>query len=487
MNVQALEEEISLDPVNWEAMRQLGHQMIEDMMSYLENVRERPAWQPIPPQVKDNFKQPLPTTPTDAETVYQEFLENILPYPLGNIHPRFWGWVLGTGTPIGMLAEMLASGMNCSLGGGEQVAVDVELQVIEWLKEMMGFPMDSSGLLVSGGSMANLIGLTVARNTLAGYDVRSRGMRDMVRPMTLYCSQETHSSIQKAAELLGLGSESVRKIAVNAYFEIDVAALEAAILEDKAQGFQPFCIVGCVGTTNTAAIDDLDLLADIAEREGMWFHIDGAFGALAVLSEHIRPGLKGMERADSLAFDLHKWMYVPYEVGCVLVQNEDKHRRTFSMTPDYLSRAERGLSSAKTWLSDYGVQLSREFRALKVWMSIKTHGVAAYGQLIQQNIEQARYLAALVDAEPELERLAPVTLNVVCFRYVREGLSDAELNQLNDELLMDLQESGVAAPTSTLLNGKFAIRAAVTNHRSRRDDFDMFIQKVLELGRKTPT
>lgn len=152
MNVQALEEEISLDPVNWEAMRQLGHQMIEDMMSYLENVRERPAWQPIPPQVKDNFKQPLPTTPTDAETVYQEFLENILPYPLGNIHPRFWGWVLGTGTPIGMLAEMLASGMNCSLGGGEQVAVDVEIQVIEWLKEMMGFPMDSSGLLVSGGS-----------------------------------------------------------------------------------------------------------------------------------------------------------------------------------------------------------------------------------------------------------------------------------------------------------------------------------------------
>ncbi|MBZ0308910.1 MAG: amino acid decarboxylase, partial [Anaerolineae bacterium] len=273
----------------------------------------------------------------------------------------------------------------------------------------------------------------------------------------------------------------------NEYFEIDVAALEAAILEDKAQGFQPFCIVGCVGTTNTAAIDDLDLLADIAEREGLWFHIDGAFGALAVLSEHIRPGLKGMERADSLAFDLHKWMYVPYEVGCVLVQNEDKHRRTFSMTPDYLSRAERGLSSAKTWLSDYGVQLSREFRALKVWMSIKTHGVEAYGQLIQQNIEQARYLAALVDAEPELERLAPVTLNVVCFRYVREGLSDAELNQLNDELLMDLQESGVAAPTSTLLNGKFAIRAAVTNHRSRRDDFDMFIQKVLELGRKTPT
>lgn len=487
MDVNTLEEEISLDPENWSAMRELGHQMVDDMMSYLETVRERPAWQPIPQAVKDNFKQAVPTQPTNAESVYQEFLDNILPYPLGNIHPRFWGWVLGTGTPIGMMAEMLASGMNCSLGGGEQIAVDVEMQVIEWMKDVMGFPMDSSGLLVSGGSMANLVGLTVARNTLAGYDVRSRGVRDLPRPMTIYCSQETHSSIQKAAEILGLGSESVRRIPVNKYFEIDVAALEVAILEDKAKGFQPFCIVGNIGTTNTAAIDDLDLLADIAEREGMWFHIDGAFGALAVLTEHIRPGLKGMERADSLAFDLHKWMYVPYEVGCVLVQNEEKHRRAFSLTPDYLARAERGISAAKTWLSDYGIQLSREFRALKVWMSIKTHGMDAYGQLIQQNIEQARYVASLIDEYPELERLAPVTLNVVNFRYVREGLSEEELNQLNDELLMDLQESGVAAPTSTMLKGKYAIRVAVTNHRSKREDFALFIDKVLELGRKVPT
>lgn len=487
MDVNTLEEEISLDPENWSAMRELGHQMVDDMMSYLETVRERPAWQPIPQAVKDNFKQAVPTQPTNAESVYQEFLDNILPYPLGNIHPRFWGWVLGTGTPIGMMAEMLASGMNCSLGGGEQIAVDVEMQVIEWMKDVMGFPMDSSGLLVSGGSMANLVGLTVARNTLAGYDVRSRGVRDLPRPMTIYCSQETHSSIQKAAEILGLGSESVRRIPVNQYFEMDIAALEVTIFEDKAKGFQPFCIVGNIGTTNTAAIDDLDLLADIAEREGMWFHIDGAFGALAVLTEHIRPGLKGMERADSLAFDLHKWMYVPYEVGCVLVQNEEKHRRAFSLTPDYLARAERGISAAKTWLSDYGIQLSREFRALKVWMSIKTHGMDAYGQLIQQNIEQARYVASLIDEYPELERLAPVTLNVVNFRYVREGLSEEELNQLNDELLMDLQESGVAAPTSTMLKGKYAIRVAVTNHRSKREDFALFIDKVLELGRKVPT
>lgn len=487
MDFDILKEEISLDPENWQAMRELGHQMVEDMMTYLETVRERPAWQPIPQEVKLNFQQPIPVAPTDAESVYQEFLDNILPYPLGNIHPRFWGWVLGTGTPIGMMAEMLASGMNCSLGGGEQIAVDVELQVIEWMKHIMGFPLEASGLLVSGGSMANLVGLTVARNTLAEYDIRKRGVRDLPRPMTLYCSEETHSSIQKAAELLGLGSESVRRIGVNDYFEIDIAALEAAIYEDKARGYQPFCIVGNIGTTNTGAIDDLDLLADIAEREGMWFHIDGAFGALAVLTEHIRPGLAGMERADSLAFDLHKWMYVPYEVGCVLVQHEDSHRKTFSMTPDYLARAERGISAAKTWLSDYGVQLSREFRALKVWMSVKTHGIEAYGQLIQQNIEQARYVAELIDACPELERLAPVTLNVVNFRYRREGLNETQLNKLNDTLLMDLQESGVAAPTSTLLNGKYAIRVAVTNHRSKREDFEIFIQKLLELGRKVPT
>lgn len=478
-----MDTQLSLDPQNWDSLRDVGHQMLDEMLDYLQTVRERPVWQPIPPEVKQTFQQAVPLEPADLQDVYAEFQENILPYPLGNIHPRFWGWVIGTGTPVGMLAEMLAAGMNPNVGGAEHAAVDVELQVVNWFKDMMGFPAESSGLLVSGGSMANLVGLTVARNAKAEFDIRKEGVQAAPRKMVLYSSRETHSSNQKSVEMLGLGSDALRKIPVNDRFEVDITALEAAIAADKAAGLYPFCIIGNAGTVNTGAIDDLNRLADICQREKMWFHVDGAFGALAVLSDEFRPLLSGMERADSLAFDLHKWMYMPIEVGCALVRYEDKHRHAFSLTPDYLVHAARGTSSAHTWLSDYGIQLSRGFRALKVWMSLKTHGLNAYKQAIQQNIDQARYLAGLVEAAPELELLAPVAMNIVCFRYVSPEKTEAELNTLNEQILWDLQEQGIAVPTSTILNGQFAIRVAITNHRSRREDFDLLVQKVIELGR----
>lgn len=484
MDADLLKQEVSLDPENWDALRELGHQMLDDMMNYLSTVRERPVWQPIPQAVKENFQQPVPHEPTDAADVYAEFQENVLPYPLGNIHPRFWGWVIGTGTPVGMLAEMLAAGMNPNLGGAEHGAVKVELQVLDWFKEILGLPLDSSGLLVSGGSMANLVGLTVARNAMAEFDIRKEGLQNIPRKMVLYASKETHSSNVKSVELLGLGNDALRKIPVNSNFEMDIDALEKALAEDKANGYYPFCIIGNAGTVNTGAIDDLNRLADICEREKMWFHVDGAFGAMAILSDTLQPALKGMERADSLAFDLHKWMYIPIECGAVLVKHAEKHRNTFALAPAYLVKTERGASATQTWLSDYGIQLSRGFRALKVWMSLKTHGLDAYKQAIQQNIEQSQYLATLVDAEAELERLAPVPMNIVCFRYIRAGVSDAELNQLNEQILWDLQESGVALPTSTLLDGKFCIRVANTNHRSRREDFDLLVRKVLDLGRQ---
>lgn len=475
--------EESLDPADWQAMRELGHRMVDDMMTYLERVRERPVWQPIPEEVQRQFKQPLPLTPQGPEQAYQDFLAYVLPHPMGNIHPRFWGWVIGTGTPLGMLAEMLAAGMNPNVGGGNHIAPQVEAQVLDWCREMLGFPEGASGLLVSGGSMANLVGLTVARNTKAGFDIRQEGLQASPSPMTVYGSRQMHSSVQKAVELLGLGSKALRQIQVNGDFQIDLGALETAIANDRAAGYQPFCIVGNAGTVNTGAIDDLDMLATICEREGLWFHVDGAFGALAVLSPALRPSLRGMERADSLAFDLHKWMYMPYEAGCTLVRREEDHRRAFSLTPDYLTRAERGLAAGATWLSDYGIQLSRGFRALKAWMSMKEHGIHTYGRLIQQNIDQARYLAGLVQAAPELELLAPVPLNIVCFRFVADGLEDSGLNALNTELLIQLQELGIAVPSSTTLNGRFAIRVAITNHRSRREDFDLLVREVVRLGK----
>ena len=484
MNLENVPEEESLDPADWQLMRGLGHRMIDDIMTYLETVRTRPVWQPIPEKIKAYFKQPLPVEPQGAEQAYEDFLECVLPHPMGNIHPRFWGWVIGTGTPLGMLAEMLAAGMNPNVGGADHVANYVEAQVLDWCKEMLGYPAESSGLLVSGGSMANLVGLTVARNSKAEFDLRTHGVHAAPRKMTLYGSQETHSSVQKATELLGLGSNAFRQIPVNSDFEIDISALETAIFEDRQEGYQPICIIGNAGTVNTGAIDDLDRLADICQREGLWFHVDGAFGALAVLSSELRPLLVGMERADSLAFDLHKWMYMPYEVGCALVRQEEDHRRTFSLTPDYLTHSDRGLAGGSIWFSDYGVQLSRGFRALKVWMSMKEHGAEKYGRLIQQNIDQARYLTSQVEDMSELQLLAPVPLNIVCFRFVADNLDDESLNDLNKELLIDLHESGVAAPSYTVIDGKYALRVAITNHRSKREDFELLVREVIRLGRK---
>ncbi len=474
----------SLDPEDWQAMHKLGHQMVDDMMTYLETVRERPVWEPIPANVRAFFTQTLPVEPHGAERAYEEFTKYVLPHPLGNIHPRFWGWVIGTGTPFGMLAEMLAAAMNPNLGGADHVANLVELQVLSWCKEMLGYPAESSGLLVSGGSMANLVGLAVARNTQAAFDLRGQGLQASPKRMVLYGSTEMHSSIQKAVELLGLGSEFLRQIPVDAQFQIDVPALTAAISQDRAAGHQPFCIVGNAGTVNTGAIDPLDTLADICEREKLWFHVDGAFGALAALSPELRPLVKGMERADSLAFDMHKWMYMPFEVGCILVRREQDHRLAFSLTPAYLSHTERGLAGGAVWFSDYGIQLSRGFRALKAWMSIKEHGIEKYGRLIQQNVDQARYLADLVKATPDLQLLATGPLNIVCFRFTVEGWNDTTLDCLNQELLIQTHESGIAVPSYTTIDGKYALRVSVTNHRSRREDFDLFVSEVVRLGRE---
>jgi glutamate/tyrosine decarboxylase-like PLP-dependent enzyme len=456
--------------------------MVDDMLDYQKNVRERPVWQPVPENVQAYFEEPLPEAPQPAEEMYREFVEYVLPYPTGNNHPRFWGWALGNGTVLGMLAEMLAAAMNPNVGGPEQSANYVETQVLSWLKDMMGYPANASGLLVSGGSMANLVGLTVARNAKAEFDLRRDGVGAAPRKMVLYASQEVHSSVQRGIELLGLGSDALRYVPANDAYQIDLAALEEAIADDKAAGHYPFCVVGCAGTINTGALDDLNALADICEREGLWFHVDGAFGAWAAISPELRPLVAGMERADSLAFDLHKWGYLPYEVGCTFVRSDEQHRRTFSLIPDYLSHATRGVASASRWYSDYGVQLSRGFRALKVWMELKTHGAETFRHLIRQNVEQARYLSELVDAAPELEPMAPVMLNVVAFRYRADHLDDPALDALNEELIYRLHESGVAVPSGTTLNGRYAIRACVTNHRSRRDDFDLFVRELVRLG-----
>ena len=484
--------EETLDPENWESMRALGHRMVDDVLDYLRTVRDRPAWQHAPESVREHFSRPVPEEPQLSEAVYEEFLEHVLPYPVGNIHPRFWGWVFGTGTVMGAWAELLAASMNIGASGGlaYHSANYVEKQVIDWFKEMLGFPASASGLLTSGCSAANLIGLAVARNTKAGYDLRQEGLGAAPQRMTLYASEQVHSSVQKAVELLGLGNESLRQVPVDEHFKIDVQALKASIAQDRQDGHLPFCVVGAAGTTNTGAIDDLEALAGICREEDLWLHVDGAFGAWAALAPGAQEQVRGMEQADSLAFDLHKWMYMPYEIGCVLVQHEEEHRHAFSLTPAYLvhGEGERGLAGRDLpWLPDYGFQLSRGFRALKAWMSLKEHGAQKYGRLIQQNIDQARYLAELVEAAPELDLAAPVALNVVCFRYIRTGLDDAALDALNEQIVVELQEQGIAVLSGTTLRDRYVLHVAHCNHRSRMEDLSALVRGVVRIGQELST
>lgn len=478
--------EETLDPDDWESMRALGHRMLDDMLNYLETLHDRPVWQHAPQDVKAFFDGPPPLIPEPPEEVYREYVRYILPYQIGNAHPRFWGWVVGNGTVMGMYAELLAAAADSIVGTCSYLSNNyVELQVLNWCKTMLGYPLNASGLLTSGCSASNLIGLAVARNAKAGFDLRSRGMRASQQPMIVYCSREAHSSIQKAVELLGFGSDALHQVPVNESMQIDPAALREAIRNDLESGLKPICVVGVAGTTNTGAIDDLSILADISAKEGLWFHVDGAFGAWAAIAPESKHLVAGMERADSLAFDLHKWMYLPYPIGCVLVRDAEEHRRTFSLTPMYLAHGEgeRGLTGIDVpWFSDYGFELSRGFYALKAWMTIKEHGTAKFGRLIQQNIDQAHYLERLIEASSQLELALPVSLNVVCFRYIRPGLDDDALDNLNKQIEIELQECGTAVPSTVSIRGRRYLHAAITNHRSRRDDFNLLVQEVIRIG-----
>ncbi len=478
--------EETLDPEDWEAMRALGHRILDDAMDYLETLRDRPVWQHAPPQAKAHFAGPPPPGPKSPDEVYREYLECILPYQLGNSHPRFWGWVAGSGTVMGMFAEFLAASTDAVSGAFSYVSNNyVELQIVDWCKTLLRYPPTATGLLTSGCSASNLIALSVARNAMAGFDVRSRGMTNAPQQMTLYCSVEAHSSIQKAVELLGFGDDALRRIPVNESMQIDLAALKAAIKNDRADGFRPACIVGCAGTTSTAAIDDLNALADICAEEKCWLHVDGACGAWTAIAPKYNHLVAGMERADSLAFDLHKWMYLQYPIGCVLVRDADEHRRAFSLTPTYLAHGEgeRGLTGIDVpWLSDYGFELSRGFHALKAWMTIKEHGTEKYGRIIEQNIEQAHYLAGLVEAAGELELALPVSLNIVNFRYVRPGMSDAGLDEVNKRIETELQELGTVVVSTVSLRGRNYLHVGIANHRSRREDFDLLVREVIRIG-----
>jgi len=470
--------ENSLEPSDWSAFRKQAHAVLDATLTHLEEAREGRVWTPVPDDLAETLKAPLPSDGIGTEAV-STALTDLLPYGVGNTHPRFFGWVHGSGTPSNMLAEMVAAAMNANCGGRNHIGLKVEAQVIDWCKSAFAFPETASGLVVSGTSMATIIALKVARDQ-ALENAREQGVGG--EKLVAYVSSEGHSCLARALDILGLGMNALRRIPVTDAFEIDAASLEQAIQKDRADGFIPFALIGTAGTVNTGAIDPLNTLASIAERESLWFHIDGAFGACIAFSDRLKPQLSGLEHADSLAFDFHKWLHVNYDAGCVLIRDGAAHRTAFSMRPDYLAASAQGLAAGDIWPTDLGPELSRSFRALKVWAQLLEFGPDRLGKQIEQNVEQAAYLASLIDAHPRLERLAPVPLQITYLRPVWPNMTETERDQRVSKLVEDLQISGVAAPSTTRIQGKTAIRINITNHRTRRTDLDILINEIDRLA-----
>jgi len=471
-----IEANVTLDPADWAAFRAQAHVMLDDMLGYIERIRERPVWQPIPDEARAHFRSPAPQKGEELAEVHAEFMRDVLPFAMGNVHPGFMGWVNGGGTPVGMVAEMLAAGLNANLGGRDHIPVEVERQVSEWMREIFGFPRGASGLFVTGTSMANLMAVVIARDAALGVEVRASGVAGETRRLRAYTSTAVHSCVPKAMDIAGLGSDALRLIPVDSRYRIDLRALAAAIEQDREAGFTPFFVVGTAGTVETGAIDDLAGMAELCKREKLWFHVDGAFGALARLAPDLASRLDGIERADSLAFDFHKWGQAPYDAGFILVRDAEAHKQAFTMQTAYLARAERGLAAGSPWPCDFGPDLSRGFRALKVWFTLKVLGTERLGASISRCCALARYLEGRINATPELELMAPVELNIVCFRYRAE-------DSVNAEIAIRLQESGVVAPSTTRIGGRTAIRAAIVNHRTGRAEMDALVEGTLAQGR----
>ncbi len=463
-----------LDPADWEAVRALGHRMMDDMIDHLRDLRQNPAWRKMPPEVRAALHQSLPEAPTAPGEIYNEISELVTPYVTGNTHPRFMGWVHGGGNVMGMLADMIAAALNPNVGGRDHSAVAIERQVVAWSAQMVGLPETSSGVLVAGSSMANFIAVTVARTAALGPDVRRTGVG--THNLVGYASEAAHSCLPRAMDQAGLGSDALRPVPTDHLHRMDIEALRQMVAADRAAGLEPFMVTGTAGTVSTGAVDNMAALADFCRAEGLWFHVDAAYGAFGMLSPKLRPLLAGLEQADSVAFDFHKWGQVPYDAGIALVRDPARHLAAFDHAADYLRREKRGLATGELWPCDLGPDLSRGFRALKVWTTLRAYGTKALGRVAEQTCAIAQTLGAAIESNPRLELLAPIGLNIVCFRVRAEhNVVDA----LNADILADIQEAGIAVPSSTLIDGKFAIRAAIVNHRTRPEDALAMLDAVL--------
>ena len=468
----------SLDPENFDSFRRDAHTLLDACLDHLKAARERP-WQPVDSAARAALAPALPETGIGESELARELAETVLPFGTGNTHPRFFGWVHGTGLAAGLLADIAASAMNSNCGGRDHGAIYIERAVIDWTRRIFGFPEGTTGLLTSGTSQSTVIALAAARVHMLGQAVRTDGLRDAPDHL-VYCAAGAHSANQKALELLGHGTQALRRIpATGPSGGMDLARLKAQLAMDRAAGKLPFCVIATVGSVDTGACDDVAAIADLCAEEKLWLHVDGAFGCWARIADRPwRDLARGIERADSLAFDFHKWMYVQYDCGAVLIRHGDAHRAAFASRPHYLEGQDEGLGGGDPWYCDYGIELSRGFRALKVWSCLRAYGLDRLARKISDNCRQAARMARLVEAADELELGALVVLNVCCFRYAPKGVDPRDQDALNCRLATRLQLDGKVVFSITRLNERTFLRAAIVNHRTRDEDIDLAIAAV---------
>lgn len=463
-----------------EQFRQLGYEAVNLIADNLERLQRRleSARRAVPADLREKLlHQDLPQTGSDPAELLRFVAEHIYPYPLGHVNPRFFAWVNSPAAPISVIGELLAAGMNTSTAGGDQASTYLEHAVLDWLKEVMGFPQESGAILVSGGSMATVVGLAVMRYAKAQTgDVRGRGLQAESAPMVVYTSTEGHSCITKAVELLGIGHDFLRSIPVDSEYRMDTSRLEQQIHDDRQAGLHPVCVVASAGTVNTGAIDPFDCIADLCEQEDLWFHVDGAYGGVGILAEQAQHLFRGIERADSLGIDPHKWMYIPVECGCAIVRNKQAMRDTFSVVPPYL-RDDRQLP----WFSEFGPQQTRGFRALKLWLAMKHIGIAGYRRLITRDVGLARLLQEKIQTRADFQLVATGPLAVTCFRYAPSGAQD--LDTLNRAILGRVQQQGEVYLTSTELSGMLVLRVNIINFRTDESDLDFLLDTIAEAGK----
>jgi glutamate/tyrosine decarboxylase-like PLP-dependent enzyme len=477
--------QIELDP---DEFRSLAHTLVDDVADFLESLpSRRVATGESPREIRALLgERPLPEAGEEPAELLREAAELLFEHSLLTGHPRFWGYIIGAAAPIGALADLLAAAVNPNVGGFvlSPVATEVEAQTVRWIAELVGFPTDCGGLLVSGGNMANFVGFLAARRARAGWNVREQGAG---RRLRAYVSRETHTWIQKAADLFGLGTESIRWIRTDARLRMDASAVREQIASDRADGDLPFLVVGAAGTVSTGAVDPLPELAALCRDEGLWFHVDGAYGAFAAAVPGAPPELRAIAEADSVALDPHKWLYAPAEAGCALVRERQALLETFSYRPPYYHLAREQEDEPLNYF-EYGPQNSRGFRALKVWLALRQAGREGYAKMIGDDIRLARELYRLVDDEPELEA-ATTSLSITTFRYVPAGTAgdDEYLNELNAEVLSRLEAGGEAFLSNAVVDGRFYLRACIVNFRTTLADIRALPALIREIGEQSHT